>query len=122
MILVDTSIWIDHLRATQSVLVELLEQGQVVTHLFVIAELALGSISGRTDFLGYLNDLPSLGAVCHDEFMAFIEGHELYGRGLSLVDGHLLAAALVVPGTSVWTRDRRLATAAGDLGVAAEWS
>lgn len=88
----------------------------------MIAELTRGSISGRTEFLSYLHDLPTLGAVSHHEFMAFIEGHELYGRGLSLVDGHLLAAALVVPGTSVWTRDRRLETAAGDLGVAVEWS
>ncbi len=122
MILVDTSIWIDHLRSTQPVLVGLLEQGQVVTHPFVIAELALGSISGRTQFLGYLQDLPTLAAVSQHEFLAFIEGHALSGRGIGLVGGHLLAATLVVPGTSVWTRDRRLATTADDLGVRAEWS
>lgn len=121
MILVDTSIWIAHLRATQPALVELLEQAQVATHEYVITELALGSISGRTEFLAYLHDLPMIGTISHDEIMSFIEGQTLFGRGIGLVDAHLLGAARIVPGTSVWTRDRRLAAAAQDLGVCAQW-
>ncbi|MBK9435414.1 MAG: VapC toxin family PIN domain ribonuclease [Actinobacteria bacterium] len=116
-----TSIWIDHLRATRPVLVELLVQAQVATHEFVIAELALGSISGRTEFLAHLRDLPMIGTITHDEIMSFIEGQALFGRGIGLVDAHLLGAARLVPGTSVWTKDRRLAAAAQDLGVCAQW-
>lgn len=122
MILVDTSIWIDHLRNVQPVLVKLLEQGQVVTHPFVIEELALGSISRRSEFLGYLHDLPVLKTISHNELLAFIEARGLAGRGIRLVDTHLLAAARIVPGTSVWTRDRRLSAVARDLGVEAESS
>lgn len=120
MILVDTSIWIDHLRVTQSALVDLLEQGHVVTHPFVIGELALGSIACRREFLGFLQDLPALSVVSHDEFMTFVEGRGLFGSGIGLVDGHILAAALLAPGTRVWSRDRRLALAAQALGVSAE--
>jgi predicted nucleic acid-binding protein len=121
VILVDTSIWIDHLRVTQQDLVDLLEQGQVVTHPFVIGELALGSIAGRAEFLGFLHDLPALGVVSHDEFMTFVDGRELSGRGIGLVDGHILASALIAPGTRLWSRDRRLASAAQALGVSADW-
>jgi predicted nucleic acid-binding protein len=120
VILVDTSIWIDHLRVTQSALVDLLEQGHVVTHPFVIGELALGSIACRREFLGFLQDLPALSVVSHDEFMTFVEGRGLFGSGIGLVDGHILAAALLAPGTRVWSRHRRLALAAQALGVSAE--
>ncbi|MBO0841024.1 MAG: type II toxin-antitoxin system VapC family toxin [Sciscionella sp.] len=117
MILVDTSIWIDHLHAADSTLVSLLSQSMVATHPMVIGELALGSLRDRKKFLELLADLPPLPAANHDEVLYFVNEKRLYGKGLSLVDAHLLASVRLSSGARLWTRDKRLATVARTLGV-----
>lgn len=118
MILVDTSVWIDHFHRSEPELVSLLERNDVTTHEMVIGELALGSIAQRSAVLDALHSLRCMVTVSHDELTLFVEAHALFGRGLSLVDAHLLAAATATPGTALWTRDRRLRERAADLGVA----
>lgn len=119
MILVDSSIWIDHLRSGDATLRALLEAGQVLTHAFVIGELALGSLRQRKRILQSLDDLPQALPARDDEVMAFIENHNLAGKGIGYVDAHLLAAARLnaVP---LWTRDKRLRAIAEKLKLAAE--
>ena len=117
MILVDTSIWIDHLRESDPILVELLDSVAVATHPLVIGELAVGSLRNRDEVLGLLHDLPSTPVAHHDEVLAFIDAYRLHGQGLGIVDVHLLASALLAPGTSLWTRDARLRAAASSLSV-----
>jgi predicted nucleic acid-binding protein len=118
VILVDTSIWIDHLHRSDPVLSAMLERDDVATHAFVIEEIALGSIAHRDAVLGALGRLRRLPVVSHDELMAFITARALWGRGLSAVDTHLLAATLIAPGARLWTRDKRLAAAAIECSVA----
>lgn len=119
MILVDTPIWIDHLHETDAGLSALLDDGRACAHPMIIGELATGSIRGRSEFLGLVGDLPGVEVAGHDEVMAFVEGRALYGRGLSLVDAHLLASVVITPETALWTRDRRLRAVAEELGIAA---
>ena len=118
MILVDTSVWIDHLRKADTRLVRLLLDGQVICHSFVIGELACGSLKRRTEILTLLGQLPRVAAVSDEDVLAFVDLHMLMGRGLGWVDAHLLASAHG-SGHSLWTRDRRLAQAAHRLGSAA---
>ncbi len=120
MILVDTSVWIDHLHHAEPDLVELLERNDAATHPMVLGELALGSIADRTGFLGLLSAIPAAVEATHVEVMDFVAVRRLYGQGLSLVDAHLLASAVLSDATLLWTRDQRLARAASDLQVA--WS
>ena len=108
MILVDTSVWVDHLRRGDKGLVALLEEGRVLLHPFVIGEIACGILADRAETLDLLNDMPAAPCAEHHEVLAFIEQHRLYGRGIGYVDAHLLASALLMPGTALWTRDRRL--------------
>ena len=119
MILVDTSVWIDHLHRSEVQLKSLLDRNAVVCHPMVMGELALGSIARRGVVLGLLSHLPRTTSATHDEVLALVSDRALHGRGLSLVDAHLLAAALLTPGTRIWTRDRRLLTAAAELDLAA---
>ena len=118
MILVDTSIWVDHLRAGSEVLGGLLDAGRVLMHPFVAGELALGAWPERQVFLGALGDLPCSEVATHAEVAAFIERHALFGRGVGYVDVHLLAAARLTAGCALWTADRRLHGVADSLGVA----
>ena len=118
MILVDTSVWIDHLRRKNDALAGLLEAGEILSHPFVIGELALGEISQRTLVLEYLSQLPSATAASHDEILQFIERRRLFGRGIGYVDVHLLAAVELTPGGLLWTSDKRLHRTANDLGIA----
>jgi len=118
VILVDTSVWVDHFRVTDDRLTEMLIDGHVLCHPFVIGELACGNLRRRAEILALLNDLPRLPAVLDDELMTFIDVHRLMGRGLGLIDVHLLAAAFVSQ-EGLWTKDRRLAAAATRLGVTA---
>jgi predicted nucleic acid-binding protein len=122
MILVDTSIWIDHLHRPKPSLVEALSLSLVVQHPMVIGELAVGSVRDRTEFLRLLVDLPAVQVASHDEVMVAVERHRLYGRGLSLVDAHLVASLLLTPGARLWTRDRRLLEAARDLDLVSDRS
>ena len=119
MILVDTSVWVDHLRARDAALVGLLDAGEVLGHPFVLGELALGSLRQRKLVLTSLEDLPQASVATDPEVLNFVERQRLYGFGIGYVDAHLLAAARLTPDASLWTRDRRLHEAAVRLGVAA---
>jgi predicted nucleic acid-binding protein len=117
MILVDTSVWIDHLRSAESALAELLESNRVLTHPFVIGEIALGSLKQRDTVLGALRGLPQAAMATDAEVFEFISGQTLYGLGIGYVDAHLLAASRLTPGAALWTRDKRLAAVASRLDV-----
>lgn len=117
MILVDTSVWIDHLHEAEPELIELLGADEVACHPMVIEELALGSIRRRDTMLELLASQRILPVLSHAEMLAMIEARRLWGRGLSAVDVHLLGAALLADGTQLWTRDRRLAAACRELGL-----
>jgi predicted nucleic acid-binding protein len=119
MILVDTGLWIDHLHQTEPDLVTLLEQSQVCIHPMIIGELALCSLRHRVAVLRLLTELPLTPVAGHSEVLRFVEAHQLYGIGLSLVDAHLLAAVRLRPATRVWTRDRSMAAAAERLDLLA---
>ena len=119
MILVDTSVWIDHLRHEDAALSERLDEGEILTHSFVIGELACRNIRNRTQVLDLMNALPTSQEALHHEVMELIERKLLMGRGIGYVDAHLLAAALLTPYTQLWTRDRRLQQVATSLGVGA---
>lgn len=118
MILVDTSVWVDHLRQGDAGLVELLERGAVLMHPFVLGEIACGSLKDRPAILELLADLPSAALAEADEVLGFIECHALHGRGLGYVDMRLLAAVALTEGARLWTRDKRLRLAAEALGCA----
>ena len=116
MVLVDTSVWIDHLRATEPGLVRLLDQDQVFGHPWVRGELALGSLKDRSGFLEMLGLLPSVEIVPPEEVLALIDRHRLFGRGIGWVDAELLAACVARP-CRLWTKDQRLANIAKELNV-----
>jgi predicted nucleic acid-binding protein len=116
VILVDTSVWVEHLRSGNAELRELLEDGEVMCHLFVIGELACGSMRNRSQILELLKSLPSAPLAEHTEALHFLNKHRLFGHGLGWIDIHLLAAASLA-GTRLWTRDRALKTATEHLGI-----
>ena len=116
MVLVDTSIWVDHLRFGNPRLACLLEDGDVVCHPFVIGELACGRLPDRADTLGRLLELPWTGVAGFDEVMSLIEAHRLMGTGLGFIDAHLLASARL-SGIRLWTHDLQLKKAAAKLDV-----
>jgi len=120
LILVDTSVWVDHLRGVDLSLANALERGEVVMHPFVIGELACGSMSERTTILELLQDLPAAVTADTDEVLRFIERHKLHGKGIGFVDAHLLASAALTSGSSLWTRDKRLRAVAQTLALAHE--
>ena len=117
MILVDTSVWIDHLRQGDAELADALQQGRVAIHPFVVGELACGNLRARAEVLVLLQALPSLPVATSNEVLFFIDAHALMGRGIGYVDVHLLAAARLA-GAQFWTRDKRLRAAAADLRLA----
>jgi hypothetical protein len=117
VIVVDTSVWIDHLRRRNEALVALLLKGQVLGHPFVLGELACGHLRRRAEILGLLGRLPMASLASHDETIALLEARKLMGRGLGWVDLHLLASAALAR-ASLWTADRRLHAAAFAEGVA----
>ena len=118
MILVDTSVWVDHLRSGDAQLADLLERGKVVMHPFVVGEIACGSLSHRASILELLRELPAAAVAENEEALGFIERHALHGKGIGYVDVHLLAAVALTPGARLWTRDKRLQAAADELGCA----
>jgi predicted nucleic acid-binding protein len=118
VILVDTSVWVDHLRASDKALTALLDTGAVLAHPFVIGELALGNLRQREIVLNALSDLPHAGAATDLEVLHFIGRHTLFERGIGYVDAHLLAAVQLTAGAELWTKDKRLHGVAVELGLA----
>ncbi|WP_210603806.1 type II toxin-antitoxin system VapC family toxin [Brevibacterium oceani] len=118
MILVDTSVWIDHLHRPDPLLQRLLEVDEVGCHSAVVEELGLGTLKSRNDFLNDLESLFRFPVLAHDELMSFIAMRSLWGRGLSAADVHLLGSVLVIDGARLWTRDKRLLRAAEEVGCA----
>lgn len=117
MILVDTSIWVDHLRAGHPVLGRLLEQQQVLGHPWVTGEIALGSLSQRDEVLTLLGGLPQAEVATAPEIAEFIERHALSSLGIGYVDAALLAATALTADARLWTRDKRLAAASARLDL-----
>jgi predicted nucleic acid-binding protein len=120
MILADTSIWIDHFRRGDRRMTALLDNGGVLMHPFVLGELALGHVPKIVEIIDDLRTLPKTIVASIDEVLEFIVDQKLSGSGIGYVDVHLLAAAALTPETFVWTRDKRLHTAAQSLLLAAE--
>jgi len=119
VILVDSSIWVDHLRSSDALLASMLDNGRVISHPFVVGELALGSLRRRELILTSLQALPQAVVASDAEVLRFINQQALYGLGIGYVDAHLLASVRLTAGGSLWTRDKRLQAVADRLGVAA---
>ena len=117
MMLVDTSVWVDHFRQGDAALAAALEAGQVWMHSFVLGELACGNLKARGEVLGLLQALPSMPLSTDKEVLFFIDQHQLMGRGIGYIDAHLLASARLGSAT-LWTRDMRLHIVATELGLA----
>jgi predicted nucleic acid-binding protein len=117
MILVDTSIWIDHFRRAESQLVHILDQCDVVMHPFVLGELVLGHVPGIGGMIDDLSRLPQATAASANEVLKFIMDRKLSGLGIGYVDAHLLASAALMPEVLIWTRDKRLRAAAQSLSL-----
>jgi predicted nucleic acid-binding protein len=120
VILVDTSVWVDHLRAGEPALAHLLDHGLVLAHPWVTGELALGNLSQRQDILGLLGGLPSAEIATDAEVLGLIEAEQIYGLGVGYVDAQLLAATRLTTDTRLWTADKRLATVARRLHLLAD--
>jgi predicted nucleic acid-binding protein len=119
VILVDTSVWVQHFRDRDAILAELLERGAALTHPFVIGELALGNLRQRELVLRMLSRLPAASVATNAEVLGFIDRNALFGRGVGYVDVHLLAATRLTAGSQLWTLDKRLNDVAVELGMAA---
>ena len=120
MILVDTSVWIEHLSSGDPLLARTLEDGQVLMHPFVVGELACGDLRQREEVLRLLGDLPSAPTATDPEVLDMIERRALMGRGIGYIDMHLLASTVLAADARLWTRDRRLARVAAELELAFE--
>ncbi len=119
MVLVDTSVWVAHLQRGNNELAAMLNRAQVLSHPFVLGELALGSLQQRDTVLHAVQNLPQAHVASAVEVLGFITTHALHGIGIGYVDVHLLASARLTAGSTLWTLDKRLAAAALRLGVAA---
>lgn len=122
MILVDTSVWVDHLRKRVPALAELLEDGAVLMHPFVLGELACGNLKDRKEVLGLLARLPAALVATDAETLLFIGQRALMGQGIGYIDAHLLASVTLTEGAQLWTRDKRLTAVAERLGVSSTLS
>lgn len=118
MILVDTSVWVEHLRRREPILEAALNANEVLMHPFVLGELACGNLNRRAEVLSLMRELPPAPVVTEDEALDFIDRRKLMGRGVGYVDVHLLASVVLTESTSLWTRDKWLASLADDLGRA----
>jgi hypothetical protein len=117
MVLVDTSIWIDHFNQADPRLMQLLETGQVLMHPFIIGELACGNLKPRDEILNLLSVLPAARMASHDEVLYFLEANHFYSKGIGWVDSHLLASTALERTASIWTRDKRLDGLAQSIGL-----
>jgi predicted nucleic acid-binding protein len=118
VILVDTSVWIGHLRARDDELSSLLDSGQVLGHPFVTGEIALGNLRHRSAILRELHELPQSIVASDEEVRQLIDRAALFGRGIGYVDAHLIAAVRLTAGATLWTRDSRLRVVATELALA----
>ncbi len=118
MILVDTSVWIDHFHRANPTLVDALEREDVLTHPFIIGELACGQLKNRREVLDLLSALPSTLVADDRETLLFIEERRLMGKGIGYIDAHLLAAVTLTDSGLLWTADKRLGEVASDLRLA----
>ena len=118
MILVDTSVWVDHLRRGDAQLVDLLERANVIMHPFVVGEIACGSLRDRSSILDLLQDLPAAAVAEGGEVLGFVERRVLHGKGIGYIDVHLLASVALTAGAKLWTRDKKLRAVANALGCA----
>ena len=116
MILVDTSVWISHFRQGNSRLQKLLHEGNVVSHPFIIGELACGNLRNRTEILSLMQSLPMLNVVEHEELLLFIEHNKMMGTGLGFVDVHLMAAAILAS-IPLWTLDKKFKQSCARLNI-----
>ncbi len=114
MILADTSVWIDHLRKTDSKLSGILQKGEVCIHPFIVGEIACGNLANRDEIIELLKALPEVSVASDDEILQFIENRQLYGKGLGYIDIHLLASSLINK-VSLWTNDKRLSDIYSEL-------
>jgi predicted nucleic acid-binding protein len=118
VILVDTSVWVDHLRKDDPGMRMLLEGGRVLLHPFVIGELAMGNMNRRDLVLKALRKLPEALVAREEEVLQFVGARRLFGLGIGYIDAHLLTSVQLTPGASLWTRDRRMFEVASKLGLA----
>ena len=116
MILVDTSVWINHLRENNEHLKQMLLKGRVMCHEYIVGELACGNIKNRKEILTFLKALPAVPLIDFNEYLYFVEEHQLNGSGIGFVDIHLLASTKLSQ-TKLWTEDKRLKAAASKLGI-----
>lgn len=119
MILVDTSVWIDHLRYPERRLIDYLESGFVLTHPLVVEELACGHLRERSAIVGLLHALPSSPVATHIEVLSLISNKAIYGVGLGAIDVHLIASAMLAK-AAIWSKDKALQREAGKLGLASD--
>jgi predicted nucleic acid-binding protein len=119
MVLVDTSVWVHHLREGDIDLEKLLNEGQVMCHPFIIGEIACGRLKNRVEILRLLNQLPMTIQAKHEEMLEFIDANRLMGRGLGYVDIHLSASAILT-GVTMWTLDKKLNETNKRLGICYE--
>jgi predicted nucleic acid-binding protein len=117
MVLVDTSVWVAHLRDDLPKLRGLLQKGEVICHPMIVGELACGNLKNRGEILELLAELPLADVAGHDEVLGFIERHRLMGKGLGYIDMHLLASALI-SGCLFWTKDQKLKATAKTVNIA----
>ena len=120
MILVDTSVWVDHLRSGNAALGRLLESGAVLGHPWVTGELCLGNLGRRSEMIRLLQGLPQAVVASDEEVLGFIDRESLPGAGIGYVDAQFLAATRLTPGARLWTGERRLAAVATRVGVGFE--
>jgi hypothetical protein len=120
VILVDTSVWVEHLRVGSTALADELGAGRVLVHPFVIGELACGNLRNRRDLFDLLGRLPSVPRATYADALGFLERRALMGRGIGFIDVHLLASVALAAPARLWTRDRRLAALAAELRLAYE--
>jgi len=118
MILVDTSVWVDHFRSKSNDLSALLENNRVLIHPLVIGELACGNLQNRIQILKLFKSLIFSPSISHDETFYFIEKNKLMGKGVGYIDIQLLASTSLEPGARIWTKDKRLKGLAANLGLA----
>lgn len=117
MTLVDTSVWVDHFRHGNNKLGQLLLDGEVTAHPFVVGELTCGFLTKRAEILSLLETLPSVGVADHEEVLRLIDAHRLFGRGLGWVDMHLLTSAALAQ-APIWSLDKTLMRSASKMGIA----